>query len=685
MASTNPEIHLWQQSLKDRSQYEESFKQIFDSKAPRCEGCELLVSYDDEKATQLAASLDRLWVYDRVVDDPNITSETSRDIGVMTEDSPQDLRWYVWAGRRRALSKNDVSDGDVEAPTVWRGYNVKDFTVENPSSDRICLMHGIKWTDLMLTAVKLGPAIKRAITQMHSSSTELTPRLRRPAKSIDKAVATPHTIAAWREFTGQEVGMRDLVLGHWHTWYIFSILSSTESGGLLAASAAECLTTYTDYVDVTDGGDVGLAGDHMKLAFDGMTSPFIANCPGARAAIWTAASVIRYRALLARDLVPWRASIHDRGPPNTRAALVAALPDPLELTNLRMLDGSMLASYLATVAGTLPDERPSMHGATMSGHTSCVLVRLATSNLYKYNDITDLQSDITMHEAMNPLAFATVVNGGQVGVQYLSAISRDVDLVLSCGCDSDMHQWAHDMAMGSNVWYALCPRYNALQQVGLYHEECPDTLFDGLPIIVTTASMGNTASAASNDQATFDRDWNLDKNPTTLASEFGISEDGHNAEVAIRMVTRILPMHDMKAVHAECLARIKANPQWSRDEGPAQTGGLLVQLISDLALRYEIMDHDELDQLTGHLNEYIELTVNACEEQKDGQIPTYLTDEFCMRQSRLYINFYDFVAKMHPLQDKGLHCRRFAVGAMSLFFDGWKYGSYVAILRYAGL
>ncbi len=322
----------------------------------------------------------------------------------------------------------------------------------------------------------------------------------------------------------------------------------------------------------------------------------------------------------------------------------------------------------------------------MVGHTGCRQVRLATSNLFKYNDMTDLQSDITNHEAMNTLAFATIVNGGRVAPQFLAAISRDTDLVLSCKCSSDMHQWAHDMAMGSCVWYALCPRYNALQQLGLYYQECPQTLLTALPVIVTNASLGNTGSALCNDQGTFDKDWNMDRNPLSLASSFGIHKEGPAIETALRIVLRVLPMHDPNTTLQHCLTLLNQDPKWMSSGGtPGETGTLIVRLIRDLSVQFDIMDRDELDRLTELMNEYVDLTMEACQPKAVGECDRYITNEFCMRQARLYINFYQLMAEMHKLQKRGLHRRRYAVGAMSVLFDGWKYGSYVGIVRYAGL
>lgn len=691
---------LWEKSVRTRSEYYEGIKNVIKARISQnknskseleCEACTLCLRYDENDALHLAAQWDRIWVYHPVVDDAEVAEEYLPYLGIMTDQVPRHMQSCVWAGRRTALSKSKGgSAGEIEAPAIWKGYSVKDYTLDKETSGRICLAHAIKWADLVLTTPELSRALKSVIHKMTMAASDLMPRLRRPEKSIDKAVATPHTIAVWREFTGQDTGMRDLVLGHWHSWYTFAVLTSMESGCLLAASAAGCTTSYVDYVDVSDGGSLGTAGDHLKLALDGMSSALLASSPGARTAIWTATSVIRYRAVLSRDMRPWRASLHDHRPPppRIRNALVSAIPDPLELINLRMSDGSVLASFLSTVGGTVPDERPRTYGATMTGYTSCQLVRLATSNVCKYNDITDLQSDITNNEAMNPLIFSTIVNGGQVAQQYLAAMINDTDIVLSCTCNSDMHHWAHDIAIGSAAWYALCPRYNALQQLGLYYGECPETLLAGLPILVTNASLGPAGSVMSNDQATFGKDWRLESNPPSLAQSFGIDQDGPLVETALRVVLRVLSMHDTSITFQHCLSLISGEVAWLRDDGgPRETGLLLVQLIRDLAVHFNVMSTVELDELAHWLLKYIDLTVEACLEQTQAknEQAKYLTDEFCMRQARLFVNFYQLVCEMHALGKEGLRRRRFAVGAMSLFADTWKYGSFVGLVRYASL
>jgi hypothetical protein len=65
--------------------------------------------------------------------------------------------------------------------------------------------------------------------------------------------------------------------------------------------------------------------------------------------------------------------------------------------------------------------------------------------------------------------------------------------------------------------------------------------------------MGNVGSALSNDQGTFNKEWNLDSNLLTLASEFGILQDTPFVKIALYVLIRVLPIEDINSIIEYCL------------------------------------------------------------------------------------------------------------------------------------
>ncbi|KXG46167.1 uncharacterized protein PGRI_050230 [Penicillium griseofulvum] len=265
----------------------------------------------------------------------------------------------------------------------------------------------------------------------------------------DRTAATE----AWlgTEYTSGLSSSQNAAIGIVNVYHFFNLSGPLGVEGVrktLCTASLLSVTIEADYRGAKDGTEFGdddvycLAADlGNQVLSDPMFEPLIDD-------ITLTSSVIYHRD---RD---WNGAVEGH----------EMVPHPLHVADLRWVDGAGCSLYRATVnfapAGAFKQ--------AMLAPTQCHHMRLIMDQVFKYNEITDIHSDIWLDRPLNELITAYMF-GGEAGIKdYAYLCANILDTIAGCHrCASLTKELAQLNAMSALAYVAI-PRYALLAEVKLH-------------------------------------------------------------------------------------------------------------------------------------------------------------------------------------------------------------------------
>jgi len=248
------------------------------------------------------------------------------------------------------------------------------------------------------------------------------------------------------------------VLDYATSWFLWNYMKYGNLKELVVSGSIVCLTTYVDFVGEVDGSGGGGAKAYEEAIYEGLA---LYDCPTLAAladVVVTASSFIE----LKKDIRGKVKASEDF----EKSASLLSIPTPFDYMELRWWDGTFpawvkvplaLASARKYTIPISPDGSPL-------GTRKCAAVRLAVDLGIRYNEILDVIHDIGV-EPCNEVHVASRHGGLEAVRDYADACAASLDQCALCDCDDPSHDWATDIAVGSNAWCAITPRYKTLPQL----------------------------------------------------------------------------------------------------------------------------------------------------------------------------------------------------------------------------
>jgi hypothetical protein len=260
----------------------------------------------------------------------------------------------------------------------------------------------------------------------------------------------------WQEYSRRIPGATDPIMAMrdlWGSAYVWQFIRGEDARIHDLCGSLLSLTSAVDYCDASDDSGAGGHRVYMTAASEGLA---YLSGPVASQAVRDVVAVGGMMAVKDAMAGVGADPVTDAGPVT-----------PAEYVRARAWDGAVAPYYRLMLSTThyqhLSDERGAFRSAS-----SCQVLKRATDNVMRYNDITDAVADYSHHESFNELLLALALRGHSAVRGFGSALGELTDAVLECRCGEPGHEEAAEMSMGTCMWYLLIPRYNVRQQLRAY-------------------------------------------------------------------------------------------------------------------------------------------------------------------------------------------------------------------------
>ena len=242
--------------------------------------------------------------------------------------------------------------------------------------------------------------------------------------------------------------------------YFWQFIRSTDMRTLDLCGSVLCLTIAIDWAGASDDPTNEGTDTYIASASEGLA--YLAGNAATHALkdiVTTSAFMVTKELMVekSREVSDIDAFLRHSGGPVS----------PDEFLCARWWDAAMVP-YHRLVMSTGPYKHLTDELGTFRATDACENIRRTFDSIIRYDEIVDIVSDYANKECFNEFLVALAIGGSSALHGYADAIARVIDNVLTCKCDAVGHQQAAELAMGTCLWYLICPRYIARKQLLQY-------------------------------------------------------------------------------------------------------------------------------------------------------------------------------------------------------------------------